>query len=227
MQYQPTAHPFYQGHFRRHKRWNEPDPYLQKCGRGNLAFVWPRDGKRNTTSGRLADIASGKGPDIFVMRNGARPLRSSWANRRPTSTHDPDFGIPDDTRGSMPWARRYGEDKYDFRTRKYGRDNRYTWADAYWKQATGKKGERQSKQNFPMAYKCNHGRWYQMHPTGMHAGFGPGADCDGPGFKDWHGDDFGHYPGDERDAGLPFFTHPNVGAFSDLDAWENPLGPWV
>jgi len=225
MEYQPTAYPFYQGKWRNFERSNNPpNPHLHGQ-KGKLAFVWPRDGKRNTTFGRFKDILQNQGPDMFVMRNGARPLRTSWTNRRITSWDDPDRHLYDDTRNPMFWAKRGQDEKYDFRTRKYGKTNRYTWADAYWMQPTGRKGNKQSKQNFPMAYKCNHGRWYQMFPNhrGDHGGFGPGADSMGPGFRDWDENGFGHRQGDHYADGLHFHEHPNWDFDDDLGADGQPI----
>lgn len=141
MEYQTTTFPFYQGRWRDHDRQNDnSNPHL-RGKRGNLAFVWPRDGKRNTSFGRVKDIFGAKGPDIFVMKNGARPLKTSWTNRRFTALDDPDAWLRDDTRKAMPWASRSRDnpDKkaYDFRTRKYGKTDRFTWTDALWMQPTG------------------------------------------------------------------------------------------
>jgi hypothetical protein len=78
------------------------------------------------------------GPDIFVMRNGARPLKNSWTNRRMTSPDDPDQWLVDDTRRPFTrLAKRGGDESYDFRTRKYGKTDKYTWTDAFWMQPTG------------------------------------------------------------------------------------------
>lgn len=137
MEYQPTAFPFYQGRWRDHARENtNNNPHL-RGKRGGLAFVWPRDGKRNTTFGRLKDVLGDKGPDIFVMKNGARPLKTSWTNRRFTTPDDPDAWLRDDTRRPMVWAKRESDEAYDFRTRRYGDTNRFTWTDALWMQPSG------------------------------------------------------------------------------------------
>jgi hypothetical protein len=138
MEYQPVAHPFYQGRWRNLNRQNnDPNPHL-RGRRGNLAFVWPRDGKRNTTFGRFKDILSNKGPDIFVMKNGARPLKTSWTNRRFTDWDDPDAWLVDDTRKPFWCGAKRGPDmSYDFRTRRYRKTDRFTWTDAFWMQPTG------------------------------------------------------------------------------------------
>ncbi|QDS75329.1 hypothetical protein FKW77_001899 [Venturia effusa] len=234
MEYQPTAFPFYQGRWRDRVRENtQNNPHL-RGQRGGLAFVWPRDGKRNTTFGRIKDVFGDKGPDIFVMKNGARPLKTSWTNRRFTALDDPDAWLRDDTRRPMPWAKRGADEAYDFRTRKYGDTNRYTWTDALWMQPTGRKNEHQSKQNYPLAYKCSHGRWYQMYPNhrGDHGGIGPGTDNHGPGFDARHfadGDNgwgFGHRVGDHLDAGLNFHEDARWGREDDLDAMGKGMNVW-
>ncbi|KAE9969108.1 hypothetical protein EG328_007062 [Venturia inaequalis] len=246
MEYHPTAFPFYQGRWRDHVRENtQNNPHL-RGKRGGLAFVWPRDGKRNTTFGRLKDVLGDKGPDIFVTKNGARPLKTSWTNRRFTTPDDPDAWLRDDTRKPMFWAKRGADESYDFRTRKYGETDRFTWTDALWMQPTGRKGEHQSKQNYPLAYKCSHGRWYQMYPNqrGDHGGFNPGADNHGPGFSNHHfapGDwgagnlnaadgnfGYGHRVHDHMDTGLNFHEDDRWEGRGedDLNAFGDPMNFW-
>lgn len=86
-----------------------------------MAFVWPRDGKRDHTKfGRLKDILQNKGPDIFVSNGlNARPTRNTWANR---PWLDQDDGIVHSIASPMPWARRQRNQSYNFRTRKYDKE---------------------------------------------------------------------------------------------------------
>ena len=136
-------------------------------------FVWPRDGKpsRNGNWGRLKDLFYGQGPDIFVSRGSRRPMRMAWSNR-----YDlwPDAMLPNDTLDPMPWARRPPHKQYDFRRRKYKRDNAFTWADANWE------GCPKREKNYPNSYRCTHGGYYQMTALQGLGGFGLGADGHGP-----------------------------------------------
>lgn len=153
--------------------------------RGRPQFVWPRDGKNGSTWGRWKDIFTGKGPDIFVTARGQRPTRARWANR---PTMDP--FVPDDNVGAMPFIHR--RDPYDFRRRRYRRDDKWTWIDARWD-----RNRLNRERNYPTAYRCRHGDWYQMyqHPHG----FEIGADGHGPQFEHWHPEMMGGFGG----VGLP------------------------
>lgn len=157
--------------------WSNPFVHFNGPSRRRPQFVWPRDGRNSSTWGRWKDVVSGKGPDIFVARGGQRPNRNSWA-RRPWL----DPLLPDDTLPAMPWAD--STRPYDFRRRRYKHDDRWTWWDARWERnRLGK------ERNYPTAYRCRHGDWYQMnrHPFGIEIG----ADAHGPQFEHWHVNPFG------------------------------------
>ncbi len=137
-------------------RWNEPalrHPYGKKR---KLAFVWPSDGKRKHSWGRIKDLFSSHGPDIFVSKAGDRPSRNQWRNLCLDATpEDPGFN----THVDLPWARR--NRPYDFKERKYqwngeGRGGNIVWRDATWP----RRGADHYEQ--PLNYRCGHGQWFNM-----------------------------------------------------------------
>lgn len=143
----------------------EPEPleFIQGTGwvRGNVrvhgvkpryAFIWPKDGRRDSKGGRLKDILQGRGPDVFISIKGEKgpwkgPTRARWSRWADLSTIDYDDAL------TPPWwARRYG--RYDFRTRRYKQPDAHTWSDARWREG--------ARDKFPLAYRCRHGGWYQL-----------------------------------------------------------------
>jgi hypothetical protein len=53
-----------------------------------LCWVWPHDRKQRPSSmSRLADILTGRGPDIFFCSSGKRPARKEWMD--PSRHSDP------------------------------------------------------------------------------------------------------------------------------------------
>jgi hypothetical protein len=172
--------PFPQGNA--HERYNDPNaPVSAYHRKRKYSWVWPRDGRESSSFGRLKDILRGKGPDIFVAKHNAQPIRPSWTNRPALNPF-----LPSDTTQPMPWARRKPHQQYDFRTRKYWRGDQYTWWDARWNH---NKVDRE--RNYPRAYRCRHGDWYTQHPMGG-MGFEIGADGHGP-----------QMPHEHIDVGLP------------------------
>ena len=107
-------------------------------------MVWPRDKKQKGahTWGRLTDIFTGKGPDIWIGRqysNGPhRPVWSGWKTpgRYPEDTLVWDnLGYQyrkDNTVRPPTWARRSKDEKYDFRSRTYRRPRAGVWSDVKW-----------------------------------------------------------------------------------------------
>ena len=113
-------------------------------------WIWPKD-KHQSSFGRFKDVLTGKGPDIFVQRQGDAGLhRSVWSgwNRHgldsnwdrhgqfKTSPHSvlPRHG---ESCNAMPLfdsaSRRHREGQvYDFRKRKYGRAGPRVWSDVRW-----------------------------------------------------------------------------------------------
>jgi hypothetical protein len=140
--------------------YNNPVRDRHKKHKHRRAFIWPSDGKRKSTWGRWKDIMEGRGPDIFVGPLGTRPTRNHWKNRfQDVNPNEQGFEeSPRDASRSMPWAKRNVADHkaYDFRTRKYCRDNPYTWAEAVWPRRGA------DQHDFPLSYRCTHGDWSNM-----------------------------------------------------------------
>lgn len=109
-----------------------------------LQMVWPRDKKQKGahTWDRLADILTGKGPDMWVSRQYSRqphrPVWSGWTTKGyyPENTLAWDnLGYPyrkDNTVPPPKWARRGSEDRYDFKSRRYRRPRAGIWSDVKW-----------------------------------------------------------------------------------------------
>lgn len=109
--------------------------------RGRYALIWPKDGKHNSKFGRLRDILSNEGPDIFVATHRGpglgwdAPRKSQWSmwSELDTPGHDPwvwNSTISNDR--IYPWAKRPASRRYDFWSRKYKDWNRGLWSDAQW-----------------------------------------------------------------------------------------------
>lgn len=132
------------------------------------AFIWPKDGKRGGTWGRVKDILSGQGPDIFVTFGAKksdcvfnRPTRAQWAGHVPLD----DFGLIKgfDHEKFAPWTVKGPRGRvprlcYDFRTRKYVVENPSMWTDAIW-QLEPCKNRRDNP--YPEAVRDWSGEWYQ------------------------------------------------------------------
>ncbi|KAF2788480.1 hypothetical protein K505DRAFT_201995, partial [Melanomma pulvis-pyrius CBS 109.77] len=122
-------------------------------------LIWPRDGKRGSTWGRMKDIIQGKGPDIHVALSADktdymwnRPRRARWSRHTNLDDRGPDAAL----KYEFPWARREDTMKcYDFRTRKYCRPNRYMWTDAVWPD------EPNDEFVYPYAMRDIRGEWIQ------------------------------------------------------------------
>jgi hypothetical protein len=128
----------------------------------HYAFIWPKDGRNGSNFGRMKDILSGKGPDMFVsvsvdkedyMFN--RPRRSRWAKQ--TELDDRDW-TPNPK--NPPWVREAREGKkYDFATRTYRYPDWKMFSDAYWYNTSSKKFP------WPRAWRDMDGGWIQHNPN--------------------------------------------------------------
>lgn len=120
-----------------HPVWNFQDRgHLSATGRWRTtrprhvqhAFLWPKD-KQRTPLGRLADIFTGKGPDMFVSSNANRavrasdgPTRARWTGFPSTDPKEAQLADANAWYGGMPWARgREERPFYDFETRRFRR----------------------------------------------------------------------------------------------------------
>jgi len=123
--------------------WPKMHPATWKQDK-KLQMVWPRDKKQKGahTWDRLADILTGKGPDMWISRQYSRqphrPVWSGWTTKGyyPENTWAWDnLGYPyrkDNTVQPPTWARRGSEDRYDFKSRRYRRPRAGVWSDVKW-----------------------------------------------------------------------------------------------
>ena len=103
-------------------------------------MVWPRDKKGSSiwSWGRLKDILTSRGPDIWCSRRGSlgphRPVWSNWRSPNPPAfTPWDNLGYLYKNEPDAPhwfWAERPQNVRYDFKTRKYRVPDLDTWTDA-------------------------------------------------------------------------------------------------
>ena len=151
------------------KRGRYQDGRRLRHVKASKAFIWPKDGKNDSTWGRMKDVLHNKGPDIFVAF-GARP--TDCVSNRPSRAQWSKHVNLDDTgvaRGFnagkfAPWVekgylggREEGE-SYDFRTRKHSTPNLAMWTDAIWPQEKSKINKRDM---WPEAFRTMSGNWWQ------------------------------------------------------------------
>lgn len=99
-------------------------------------MVWPRD-KKLTSWGRLKDVFTGKGPDIWCSRRGSlgphRPVWSNWRSRgNDPLPHWDNLGyLYTNEEPRQPWfgAGRPDNVKYDFKKRRYRIPDPQAWSD--------------------------------------------------------------------------------------------------
>jgi hypothetical protein len=138
--------------------------------KASKAFVWPKDEKNGTKWGRLKDILSNKGPDMYLTTNADkrdymknRPSRGTWSGHSNLEARRFDDSYPMSSEKYAPWTRngalggRLSGTAYDFRTRKYEIPHRFTWTDARWQPDSMK-----DKHNpYPEAIRNIYGEWFQ------------------------------------------------------------------
>ena len=105
-----------------------------------MQVVWPRDKKQGGahTWGRFWDVLSGKGPDMWVKRQGSiGPTKPEWSRWDEGPTLGPysnlrywdnrDHQVP-------PWPLGHAAEQkqYDFNTRRYEVPHFGTWSDVKW-----------------------------------------------------------------------------------------------
>lgn len=148
-----------------HRAWIQDGKKFRNI-KSSKAFIWPKDGKNGSKWGRVKDILQDKGPDIHIaisadkmdyMRN--RQHKSRWSGW--TCLDDRDLDLSMSPKKWAPWTNngalggRAPGLSYDFRTRKYGKANKYTWTDAKWQP------EPNAQHMFPEALRSFSGNWYQ------------------------------------------------------------------
>lgn len=103
--------------------------------------VWPRDKKQKGAHSwsRWKDVLTGKGPDMWIARRDSygphRPVWSGWQSPRWPGRIWDNLGYRyrrDNELEPLPWAKRPGWEKYDFKARKYQRPQPGTWSDVKW-----------------------------------------------------------------------------------------------
>lgn len=153
-------------------------------------LVWPRDRKGMSiwSWGRVKDVVTGKGPDIWATRRGSlgphRPIWSGW--------HDAPWAdnlgyLYRNEHPAPPWPGAYRPDdvKYDFKTRSYRHPDHRTWTDA----------KRSDDRNEVMYHRNMLGTEFVHDPWGDPAfnpeGWNPFAHNEGP-LMGWAGDEVPH-----------------------------------
>jgi hypothetical protein len=163
------------------RKWVQDGRILQNV-KASKAFVWPKDGRNDSTWGRFKDILQSKGPDMFVTMGAEkhdimynRPARADWAGWYLPGDMRWDSSSPFSARKHAPWTSNglLGGRKealpYDFRTRQYAAPNRRTWTNAIWQPEP-----RLNKSNpYPDALRDIAGRWFQDEHYVPHAFGGP------------------------------------------------------
>ncbi|KAL1607094.1 hypothetical protein SLS59_002798 [Nothophoma quercina] len=150
---------------RDHRAWIQDGKKFRNI-KSSKAFIWPKDGKNGSKWGRMKDILQDKGPDIHIaisadrmdyMQN--RQHKSRWSDW--TCLDDRDRDVSMSSTKYAPWTHngalggRVPGLSYDFRTRKYGKPNKYTWTDIKWQ------AEPNAKHVYPEAFRSFCGDWYQ------------------------------------------------------------------
>ncbi|KZM28405.1 uncharacterized protein EKO05_0004864 [Ascochyta rabiei] len=163
---------------REHRAWIQ-DGKKYRNTKSSKAFIWPKDGRNGSKWGRMKDILQDKGPDIHVaisaekmdyMKN--RQHKSRWSGWNCLDDGDVDLAMS--SKKYAPWTSngalggRAPGLSYDFRTRKYGKANKYTWTDVKWQP------EPNTQHAYPEAVRSFHGDWYQdIHYIPLMRRYGP------------------------------------------------------
>lgn len=150
-----------------HRAWIQDGKEFRGI-KSHKAFIWPKDGRNGSRWGRMKDILQGKGPDIHIAISADkmdymvnRPSRSRWSD---WTCLDDRYEAQDLAMSSAkyaPWTRncalggRNERLSYDFRTRRYGKHNKYTWTDVQWQP------EPNRTRVYPEAFRSLAGDWYQ------------------------------------------------------------------
>jgi hypothetical protein len=151
------------------RKWTQDGRVLRNV-KASKAFVWPKDGRNDSTWGRLKDIFQNKGPDMYLTTNAEkhdvmhnRPSRAEWTGWHQRDDEVWDSSSPFNSKKHAPWTSkgvlggRMQGLPYDFRTRQYGAPHRRTWTNAVWQPEP-----RLNKYNpNPEALRDITGRWFQ------------------------------------------------------------------
>jgi hypothetical protein len=176
------------------RKWMQDGRILQNV-KASKAFVWPKDGRNDSTWGRFKDILQNKGPDMFVTMGAEkhdimynRPSRADWTRWYGPGDMYPNSSSPFSARKHAPWTTngilggRHEGLPYDFRTRQYDAPNRRTWTNAIWQPEP-----RPNKRNpYPEAVRDIGYRWFQDGHYLPQAQWGPVHNERGRGFLGFH-----------------------------------------
>jgi hypothetical protein len=161
--------------------------------KASKAFIWPRDGKRDGTWGRVKELLSNRGPDMYVafsahkndyMSN--RPSRARWSGHTNLDDTGPDNSL--NSAKFAPWINsgmlggRNPGLSYDFRTQKYCTPYRKMWTDAVWQP----EGTRHKRNNYPEAIRNIYGEWYEDDRYLPQVLGGPASNERGRGYWGFH-----------------------------------------
>jgi len=178
VEWNPIEQRWHQGpknlpHFKPHKYW-----------------IRPHDGKRPGAMGRLKDVLTGEGADVFITLSGDkrtlmrdRPQRWMWTGwgLSPTEVEDRrrfdmDFREQDlegAFEGRKTAGKRGMQPLYDFRSRKYWtlgrvmRDPSSIWQNAHWPEGASRQSQ------MPLSWRDGNGKW--AHRVPVWAGWYPGG----------------------------------------------------
>jgi hypothetical protein len=162
--------------------WTQGGHVLPNMRRNHYAWVWPKGGTRKGHWGMLKDILSNKGPDIYLtinarktdyMRN--RPFHHrfgrwpefaeqeclDWYNLHPSNMEQIlRWGDVDGALQTPWWAKRKGDVKYDFKTRRYARLHPGMWSDAKWPSRLQGPNQTFLPRNWPTSFRDINGQWH-------------------------------------------------------------------
>jgi hypothetical protein len=140
-------------------------PHQLRRFKPHYAWVWPKDGKNGSRLGRLKDIITQRGPDMFVVASGRkgdalsdRPTRSRWSRWTNLSYEET---RPDEALGEPFWVKsqrqNHPERLYDYRTRKYKLPKWNSWTDARYRRSPN------ARDRLPYALRDVDGQWIQWY----------------------------------------------------------------
>lgn len=125
-------------------------------GRKGSCWIWPNDGKRKGSWGRVRDVLTGKGPDIHIGK-----LEHAWDLRQSRWSRWPEYDLQaifnDHSKPPAKHADRKDK-RYNFKTRRYEKPKllekpeRQAWSYARWSS--------HRKNPYLLEYRDIHGRWF-------------------------------------------------------------------
>ena len=156
--------------------WTDHQNFKRYPVKPNHAFIWPRDQGQGSWR-RWKDLATGKGPDMFIASNPNRPPGASDGPTRRRWTGFPEAESnwrnkmldANNHHGSTPWAsQRNDRPYYDFAARRYRRRPH----DGMWTDVKRYPG---APNNMPASIETfpYMNEWIAIHPWGNHMAMDP------------------------------------------------------